>query len=176
MRKLYRTAGWRRVLALTLAIVMMVSAMGFSGRSVFASGNGDSSVTEEEGNNGREAPEVIPDPETPAASANSGGWALINLLCIAVAAISATFALSAKKNEKDGDEDDGRAKRYRFAKFGAAAVAAAAIATFLLTEDLGQKMVMVDKWTLLMGLYAIGVGLFTYNARKGMDEEEQLDA
>ena len=69
-----------------------------------------------------------------------------------------------------------KAKKHRLAKLGAAAVAVAAVATFLLTEDMSQNMVMVDKWTLLMGLYAIGDGLFTYKARKGQDEEEQPNA
>ena len=128
--------------------------------------------------NETEVAEITPiAPIEPAAPAAGGGWALINLILGAVAAISAIFALTAKKDEEDEDgqseEDEDKAKKHRLAKAGAAAVAVAAIVTFLLTEDMSQKMVMVDKWTLLMGLYAIGDGLFTYNARKGKDEEEE---
>ncbi|MBR3748488.1 MAG: hypothetical protein IKN28_01260, partial [Firmicutes bacterium] len=50
MSKLYRTTSWRRVLALTLAIVMMVSTMGTSGYSVFAedlAGQNEPQATEE---------------------------------------------------------------------------------------------------------------------------------
>ncbi len=92
-----------------------------------------------------------------------------------LAAIFAIFALTAKKDE-DEDEDDEeakeRAKKQRNAKIGAAIVAIAAIATYLLTEDMSQNMVLVDKWTLLMGVYAIGDGLFSWSARKGKEEAE----
>ena len=121
-----------------------------------------------------EVPTIIDEPVTPTAS--GGGWALINLILAGVAALSAIFALTAKKDEVGEDEDEDKAKKHRLAKLGAAAIAVAAVATFLLTEDMSQNMVMVDKWTLLMGLYAIGDGLFTYKARKGQDEEEQPNA
>ena len=128
--------------------------------------------------NETEVAEITPiAPVEPATPAAGGGWALINLILAAVAALSAIFALTAKKDEEDEDgqseEDEDKAKKHRLAKAGAAAVAVAAIVTFLLTEDMSQNMVMVDKWTLLMGLYAIGDGIFTYNARKGKDEEEE---
>ena len=124
--------------------------------------------------NETEVAEITPiAPVEPATPAAGGGWALINLILTAVAAISAIFALTAKKDEDEDNEDEEKSKKGRIAKIGAAAVAVAAIVTFLLTEDMSQNMVMVDKWTLLMGLYAIGDGIFTYNARKGKDEEEE---
>ncbi|MBQ2218561.1 MAG: hypothetical protein II418_06435, partial [Firmicutes bacterium] len=120
-----------------------------------------------------EVPTIIDEPVTPAA--NGGGWALINLILAGLSAILAIFALTAKKDEDDeeNEDDEEKAKKHRIAKLGATLLAVAVVVTFLLTEDMSQKMVMVDKWTLLMGLYAIGDGLFTYKARKGKDEEEE---
>ncbi|MCR4725048.1 MAG: DUF11 domain-containing protein, partial [Clostridia bacterium] len=126
--------------------------------------------------NETEVAEITPiTPVEPATPAAGGGWALINLILAGLSAVFAIFALTAKKDEDDEDDEDSeeKGKKHRMAKLGATAVAVAAIATFLLTEDMSQNMVMVDKWTLLMALYAIGDGLFTYNARKGKDEDDE---
>lgn len=65
MSQLYRTTNWRRVLALVLVFVMMLSTMGTSGYSVFAENIADG--YEAAADEPDEETDVIPDEETPLA-------------------------------------------------------------------------------------------------------------
>ena len=67
MSKLYGTTPWKRVLALTLVFVMMLSVLGSSGYTVFAEDNEPDTVSEasettemvEEAQEGAETPDVV---------------------------------------------------------------------------------------------------------------------
>ena len=125
-----------------------------------------------------ELEEIIDEPAPLAAPENP--WALINLLCAALATVGAGVALFRKKEEEDEDdepdpedEDDNRGRNMAIAKGLGAAAAVASIVTFILTEDMSGPMQMVDQWTLLMAaLFAGQVGTAVANKKASELEEE----
>ena len=108
---------------------------------------------------------TIPDEPTPMAS--SAAWALVNLICTILTALAAIYTLFAKRKEKTDeneneyltdDSEDKKKRKARFAKSAkiiGIALTLIAVITFILTEDMGLRMVLVDKWTILMVAYAV---------------------
>ena len=84
--------------------------------------------------------------EAPAAG-GSGSWALMDLILAGVTVLAALSLLSRCSDAR--------------VKLLAILMAATAIATFLLTQDLSKGIVLVDKWTVLMAAYAIGCAALT---------------
>ena len=95
---------------------------------------------------------VISDPEPPLAV--SAYWALVNLLCaIATALLSIIMLVRYFGKRRDEDEETGEEieiKRKGAVRLTSVIPAIAGIIAFILTEDMSNPMIMVDKWTLLM--------------------------
>ncbi len=113
-------------------------------------------------------PEEIDEPDTPLAAPAKelpeGSWALLNLIMAAVTAI-----LSAGMLITIGGK---RRKKNRTAKLCSLIPAAGAIIAFVLTENMGLKMQMTDKWTLLMaGILAVQVILAVISVQSEKKEE-----
>ncbi len=99
--------------------------------------------------------------------ASSAAWALVNLICTILTALAAIYTLFAKRKEKTDeneneyltdDSEDKKKRKARFAKSAkiiGIALTLIAVITFILTEDMGLRMVLVDKWTILMVAYAV---------------------
>ncbi len=123
-------------------------------------------------------PEVIDDDATPEVAAK-GNWALINLIAAMVSVLLGVIALIAKhkdeeeNDEEDSEEDENTSKRHRTWKIVSAIDAIVAVVAFILTEDITQKMVMVDKWTILMVVLAVVSVVSVYFARKWHEEDEE---
>ena len=99
--------------------------------------------------------ETITEEETPEAA--TGHWALINLIAGLATTLLGVILLLSKK-EKESDEEDsneGKQTRKSVWKVVGAVDAVAAVVTFLLTENLTKSMVLTDKWTILMAVFAV---------------------
>ena len=99
--------------------------------------------------------ETIVEEETPEAA--TGHWALINLIAGLGTTLLGVILLLSKK-EKESDEEDsneGKQTRKSVWKVVGAVDAVAAVVTFLLTENLTKSMVLTDKWTILMAVFAV---------------------
>ena len=133
-------------------------------------------------------PEEIEDDETPMALMPT--WALINLIatiltvCTAAGMIITYFK---KKEEDEEENEDGVVRQLtdeekqkeeeenerKRSKFLGLIPGIGSVITFLLTEDMSAKMVLVDKWTILMiAILAIGAAM-AYLTRDKKDEEEE---
>ena len=131
-------------------------------------------VVEEEVTPATPAPEVeeIEQEETPLVAGRS--WALVNLIACITGAVLAIVLLIMKKSkseeledeydengikiEKTDEEKEDEAIPYirkTMWKVVTAIVAIVAVIVFFLTEDMRLPMVMVDKWTLLMIIFAL---------------------
>ena len=131
-------------------------------------------VVEEEITPTTPAPEVeeIVEEETPLVAGRS--WALVNLIACITGAVLAIVLLIMKKSkseeledeydengmkiEKTDEEKEDEAIPYirkTMWKVVTAIVAIVAVIVFFLTEDMRLPMVMVDKWTLLMIIFAL---------------------
>ena len=122
-------------------------------------------------------PEVIDDDETPEV-APKGNWALINLIAAMLSVLLGVIAILAKHKDEDEDEEDETedenvSTRHRRWKIVSAIDAIVAVVAFILTEDITQKMVMVDKWTILMVVIAVVGVVSMYFARKWQKEDEE---
>ena len=122
-------------------------------------------------------PEVIDDDETPEV-APKGNWALINLIAAMLSVLLGVIAILAKHKDEDEDEEDETedenvSTRHRRWKIVSAIDAIVAVVAFILTEDITQKMVMVDKWTILMVVIAVVGVVSMYFARKWHEEDEE---
>ena len=92
---------------------------------------------------------AVAENDVPAAeNATASGWALLNLLFLIATVIGAVWSLL-KEHSKDGETQAKKALRL----IGVLS-AFASVLTFLLTQDLSQEMLFVDKWTYLMAGYA----------------------
>ena len=76
----------------------------------------------------------------------------------------------AVRSNPDTEEED---KKRKWTKLLGLIPALAAVITFLLTEDMRNPMVFVDKWTILMAIYLIVGGLLAFFTRNKKDEEKE---
>jgi len=104
-----------------------------------------------------------------------GTWALVNLIATVMAVLGAMIAiLRRKEDDEDADEDDNRGKKMLAAKIAGALAGAAALITFLITEDMSLSMVMIDKWTVLMVIMlAVQIAAAAFNKKASELEDEQ---
>ncbi len=103
---------------------------------------------------------IIEDAETPTAT-RKAHWALINLIA-AIGSVLFGLLLLLSKNKKDNDNEDEDAtdeertqKRNKVWKVVSLVDAIIAVVVFVLTENMKQSMVLVDKWTMLMILFTL---------------------
>ena len=123
-------------------------------------------------------PMTIMDNETPKAPA--GAWALINLLsALATALLSLImmigyFRVRREENEEMGEDSERNNKG--ILRFASLIPAIAAIAAFLLTENMTNPMILTDEWTVMMIIIlAIQTGVALLVGKKSSDNEETLE-
>ena len=80
-----------------------------------------------------------------------------------------------EKDEDEEEEDETKIKRNRLLKILSILPALAAIITFILTEDMTQPMVLVDKWTILMVIYLLVDLILGILSKKKKEEPEDDD-
>ena len=102
--------------------------------------------------------EEIEDEETPLASDGARAWALVNLILT----ILTIIAVIAAKN--------GRSRLL------GAAVGLLSVVVFILTEDMRNPMVMVDKWTIWMAVIALAQLAVVIFSKKEEKEETEAPA
>ena len=128
-------------------------------------------------------PEVIVDPVTPEA-AKDNSWALLNLICSAGTVLLGLFLLISKtKKDEEEDEQEGFAneddeanhyKRNKLYRLLGVVTSVASVLVFIFTEDMRAKMVIIDRWTLLMVvLLFVNVVTFYLGRRWQEDEDEE---
>ena len=113
-------------------------------------------------------PEPEPIPDQPVPQTERTAWALVNLIsAIATVGLSVGTLGSFVKNDKT--LEDAESKKKLRSKLISVVPAVGSVLTFVLTEDMRAPMVMVDKWTLLMGGILGADGLTTYFTRVKKD-------
>ena len=125
----------------------------------------------------------IEDAKTPAAAPDNT-WALINLIAMALTAIGALFAAFRRKEEEaedaeaaDTDDDNNGMGRIRAGKIAGLITAAVSIVAFFLTEDMTLRMVLTDKWTIMMIIILAVQALAAAFVKKACEaDEEEEDA
>ena len=130
-------------------------------------------------------PEVIVEPETPQA-ARDNSWALLNLICSAgTVLLGLVLLISKTKKEEEEDEDEQKGfaneddeanhyKRNKLYRLLGVITAVASVLVFIFTEDMRAKMVIIDRWTLLMVvLLFVNVVTFYLGRRWQEDEDEE---
>ncbi|MBR2806431.1 MAG: hypothetical protein IKE18_06595, partial [Oscillospiraceae bacterium] len=132
--------------------------------------------------NSSEPTEIIDDPTPQTPPSSKPTWALINLLEMlgtVGASIGLLLGLKKKKKEEENedpyDKDDDEKKTKNGLKISSIVPAVGSVVAFLLTENLAGKMVLTDKWTILMtGILAVQAVLaIASKEKKDEDEEEQ---
>ena len=116
--------------------------------------------------------EIIDDMDTPL-SAFPGAWALVNLICT-VLTVLLSAALLAGLAGKRSKEEENKQNRKTFWRVMSLVPAALAVIVFLLTENLRDPMVLVDRWTLLMIILALVetlVAVFSRKTKENTDTE-----
>ena len=116
--------------------------------------------------------EIIDDMDTPL-SAFPGAWALVNLICT-VLTVLLSAALLAGLAGKRSKEEENKQNRKMFWRVMSLVPAALAVILFLLTENLRDPMVLVDRWTLLMIILALVetlVAVFSRKTKENADTE-----
>ncbi len=112
--------------------------------------------------------------------ASGAAWALVNLiLAILTAFISVALLITYFKSKDDEEWDMDEAKRKRKGAYRILSVILALVAaiTFILTEDITQPMILIDKWTLLMAIYAVIQVIVARLSRKEVEiDEEEIKA
>ncbi|MBC8570621.1 MBG domain-containing protein [Zongyangia hominis] len=142
---------------------------------------------------------VIDEPDVPLAATPTPVWALINLLLTIATAIIMLllliFYFIGKKNKEDDEDEEQQRirreneeaklnhvlKRKGFWRLLSIVPALGAVIAFILTENMRNPMVLVDRWTLLMALIAlvqIVIAILSIKGRKDeeMDEEDETKA
>ncbi len=125
-----------------------------------------------------EVPMTIMDGETP--QAPTGAWALINLLsALATALLSLIMMIGFFRARREENEETGEIRerdRKGILRFASLIPAVAAIAAFLLTENMANPMILTDEWTVMMVIIlAIQTGVALLVGKKDSDNEETLE-
>ena len=126
------------------------------------------------------------DAETPLAS-GEGGWALLNLILTVLTVLGSIIiiALGAKKKEDEeennraeaeNDEDKENAKRKLIMKISGILIAIGAVILFIVTEDMTQPMVFVDKWTIITAVVTLVQTVVAVFTKKDNEDDEKEEA
>ena len=100
-----------------------------------------------------------------------GTWALVNLiLSVATVIGAALHTVSYFINREKEDEETVTEKRFsvRIASIAAAIVS---VIAFILTEDMRNRMVLLDRWTLMMAVIAMIAGVAMILGRRNEEKE-----
>ena len=115
--------------------------------------------------------ETIPQ-AAPAVVEENGSWALVNLICVLLSAISALgmiFTMNRKEEENEEEEE----RKTNLSKLIGIIPAALAILSFLLTEDMRNMMVFTDRYTLMMILFPLVSLLSAWLTGNGKETEDK---
>nr|WP_305115070.1 hypothetical protein [uncultured Acetatifactor sp.] len=122
----------------------------------------------------------ITEEEVPLAAMNELGsgspsWALLNLILTILTALASLLTLTFYFVGKRKDEDEDELKRKGLIRVLSILPAVFAVITFILTENMHNPMIIVDKWTVLMLLYAVVNGaLAVFSVKKWEKTEEEM--
>ena len=134
-------------------------------------------------------PEDIPDEEVPLAAAPA--WALVNLILSILTVLGSLLLLIGfigKKKEEVLDEDgnaildaEGNSLMNQIHKhggwrLGSLLPAILSVIAFILTEDMRNPMILVDRWTLLMVIIAVVQILVAFFSKKETEKSEEETA
>jgi hypothetical protein len=84
-----------------------------------------------------------------------------------------------KDEDEDEDGEEVEIKRHRFTRLMSLIPAVGAAIIFILTEDMSNPMVLVDRWTILMAVILLIqaiVAIFAKKSEEDNDEEEMTEA
>jgi NADH:ubiquinone oxidoreductase subunit 3 (subunit A) len=162
-------------------------------------GNGNTEINEEEPprgvitfdeNGNAEIVEIEEEPTALASGSDDAAWALINLIAAILTVILCivllvTWFIGKKKEEdedeeerreskekKEEDEDEEKTKRHTVLRLLSIIPAVASVIIFILTENMKNPMILVDRWTLLMIVLLIVEILLAFFSRKKKDDEK----
>lgn len=113
----------------------------------------------------------IDDEDTPLSKGPAGHWALLNLILAIFTALVSVLLLVFYFKNKNADDDE-EVKRMGIFRMLSIVSAIAAVALFILTEDMSLPMAITDKWTLLMAVFALFNVVFAFLAKKQTEEDE----
>ena len=122
-------------------------------------------------------PEKVVDEQTPLA----GGpvWALLNLIltiATALASILMLIGLFGKKKEERDGEVIRETEKHPKTRMLTLVPGIGAIIAFILTENMRNPMVFIDRWTLLMLIIAlVQLVLVVFGAKKDKEPDERND-
>jgi uncharacterized repeat protein (TIGR02543 family) len=114
--------------------------------------------------------------DTPVDDGDTSSWALFNLIFAIGGAILAIIALvSLRKKRREDDSYEGEnSKRHTKSTVLSVFAAIFGIVVFVLTENVLNPMILVDKWTVLMAItFAVGVVCAFIALQRGNREDEQ---
>ncbi|MBE5996030.1 MAG: hypothetical protein E7240_01580 [Lachnospiraceae bacterium] len=133
-----------------------------------------------------EPEEVIEDkpaPRAPGEGEANSFWSLIDLLATIGAGLLTlgmmiTYFGKKKDDEEEektrqNEEDEAKTKRRGILRLSSLAPTAAAVVTFILTQDLNGKMRLIDKWTILFVVFLAANGALAFFSRKKAVKPEQ---
>lgn len=138
-------------------------------------------------------PSEIGDRDIPLAEMEGSGspaWALLNLiLTILTAIISLALLISyftgkekedetekRVQNNGEADENENDVKRHGLMRILSILPAIFAVITFILTENMRNPMIFIDRWTILMLLYAvINIMLAVFAIREREEREDMRE-
>ena len=123
--------------------------------------------------------EAIGEEETPLASGNAA-WALLNLILTILTVLGSLILLIGYLGKKRKEDEEGNeeytVKKHGFWRVASLVPAIGAIIAFILTEDMSQPMVFVDRWTLLMVIIAVIQIVIAVLSMKDKQEPDEDDA
>lgn len=119
------------------------------------------------------APTMIEDGQTPLA--DQPVWALLNLIMTILTGIFSAVLLIGYFGKKEEDEDDENykeLKRNGFARLASIITAAVSVIAFILTENMANPMVLIDRWTVFMAAILLIQAVIAMIARKSEKEND----
>ena len=78
-----------------------------------------------------------------------------------------------KEHRKQAEEDPQQVSRSRIYKVISVITAIVSVIVFVLTEDMRQPMILVDRWTLLMVIFLLINVVTLFLGRKWHEEDEE---
>ena len=120
------------------------------------------------------APTMIEDGQTPLA--DQPVWALLNLIMTILTGIFSAVLLIGYFGKKEADEDDEdykELKRNGFARLASIIPAAVSVIAFILTENMANPMVIIDRWTVFMAAILLIQAVIAMIAKKSEKENDE---
>ena len=118
--------------------------------------------------------------ENEAPLAGNPVWALINLIMTIVTGLISAVLLagwfSRKKDENENENEDDKTERKGFVRAASLIPAVGSVIAFILTENMNNPMVLVDRWTILMAVILLIQAAVAILAKKNNKKEDNSEA